>query len=204
MASEVDIGNMALSHIGDEANLISFDPPDGTVQAEHVACYYPIARDVCLETHSWKSNRATTQLTEPLGTVPDGWTYAYAVPSDFLKVGRLYPAGGRRDITTIYEFEIESGDDGEVIILTDVENPYLIYSRRISDTSKFSPTLVLAISYLLASLLAGPVLKGEAGEAASKYWLQAWQALLGVSATLDSVNQRLNLDPTPSSILARA
>jgi hypothetical protein len=204
VASEVDIGNLALSHIGEEAAVTSFDPVDGTIHAEHLARFYPVARDVCLEAHAWKCNRRTEQLTDPLATVPDGWNFAYATPADLLKVLRLYPEGARRDIVTIYEFEVESDDNGQEMILTDIENPFLIYSRKIVDTSKFSPTLTLAISYLLASLLAGPVLKGDSGEAASKYWLQAWQALLGVSTTLDSINQRLNLDPTPSSIAARA
>jgi hypothetical protein len=204
VASSVDIANMALAHLGDEAAVTSFDPPDGSAQAEHCARYYPIARDVCLEAHSWKFARLTTQLTSPLVATVDGWTYAYALPTDFLKVGRIYPAGARRDIDKIYEFDTEADATGQLILLTDVENPYLVYVRVIEDTSKFTPTFVTALSYLLASMLAGPVIKGEAGETASKNWLQVWRSFLGMGTMLDGMNQRVKLDPLPGPIAARA
>jgi hypothetical protein len=95
----------------------------------------------------------------------DGWTYAYALPTDFLKVCASTPPALGAISTSIYEFDTETDATGQKILLTDVENPYLVYVRVIDDTSKFSPTFVTALSYLLASMLAGPVLKGEAGEA---------------------------------------
>ena len=33
MASDVDVCNLALSHIGDTANVASINPPDGSVQS---------------------------------------------------------------------------------------------------------------------------------------------------------------------------
>ena len=53
MASEVDICNLALSHLGDTATIASLDPPEGSAQAEHCARFYPIARDSLLEMHAW-------------------------------------------------------------------------------------------------------------------------------------------------------
>ena len=55
MASEIAICNLALSHLGDAANIASIDPPEGSAQAEHCATFYPIARDSLLEMHDWGS-----------------------------------------------------------------------------------------------------------------------------------------------------
>ena len=49
MASEVDICNLALGHLGDNATVASLNPPEGSVQAQHCARFYPIARDALLE-----------------------------------------------------------------------------------------------------------------------------------------------------------
>jgi hypothetical protein len=204
MASEVDIANLALANLGEDASVSSFSPPDGSPQAEHCARFYPIARDACLEAHAWKFAKRTLQLDAPLDDTVDGFGFAYALPSDCLRVIGIYPEGFRSDISTRYTFETETAASGARILLTDVESPYLIYVRQIVDPSKFSPTFLTALSYLLASMLAGPVLKGESGQTANKYWLAVWRAYIGTAATLDASNQRVEADPVPSSIAARA
>ena len=53
MASVVDICNLALAHIGDDATVSSIDPPEGSAQAEHCKRFYAIARDTMLQMHNW-------------------------------------------------------------------------------------------------------------------------------------------------------
>ena len=53
MATEVDICNLALAHLGDDATIASINPPEGSAQAEKAARFYPIARNTLLELHSW-------------------------------------------------------------------------------------------------------------------------------------------------------
>ena len=53
MASDVDICNLALSFLGDDANVSSISPPEGSQQSEHCARFYPIARDGLLQMHNW-------------------------------------------------------------------------------------------------------------------------------------------------------
>ena len=53
MASEVDICNLALGHLGDNATVSSISPPEGSAQAEHCARFYPLARDALLEMGYW-------------------------------------------------------------------------------------------------------------------------------------------------------
>ena len=42
MASEIDIVNLALSRLGDDATVASLYPPEGSAQAEHGARFYPV------------------------------------------------------------------------------------------------------------------------------------------------------------------
>lgn len=203
MASDVDIGNLALAHLGEDAGVSSFEPPEGSPHAEALARFYPIARDTCLEAHNWKFARRTVLLDAPLGETVDGFEYAYAVPADCLRVVRIYSEGSRDDIDAPIVFETETDADGAKILLTDTENPYLIYTRQIDDTSKFSPSFVTALSYLLAAMIAGPILKGDTGQAANKYWLGVWRSFLGFGTSLDASNQRHNFDQLPSGIQAR-
>ena len=64
MASEVDICNLALSHLGDNATVASIDPPEGSAQAEHCSRFYPIARDTLLEMHNWNFSTRRAVLAQ--------------------------------------------------------------------------------------------------------------------------------------------
>ena len=83
MPSVVEICNLALAHLGDDATVASIDPPEGSAQSEHCARFYPIARDSLLQMHTWSfaSRRVSlAQVTMPYTM----WKYAYGVPADML------------------------------------------------------------------------------------------------------------------------
>jgi len=61
--SEVDIVNLALANIGETARVTSIDPPDGSAQADVAARFYPIARDMMLERHTWDFSTLMVKLT---------------------------------------------------------------------------------------------------------------------------------------------
>jgi hypothetical protein len=65
----------------------------------------------------------------------------------------------------------------------------LRYTSRVTDTTKFSPLFNMSLSWLLASMLAGPVIKGDAGAAEGKRCYQMFQAHL-VEATQSDAVQR--------------
>lgn len=65
----------------------------------------------------------------------------------------------------------------------------LRYTARVTDTTKFSPLFVQALAHHLASMLAGPILKGDMGAAESKRQAQMMQAYLSKAVESDS-NQR--------------
>lgn len=209
MASEVDIGNLALSHLGDRANITSIDPPEGSAQADHVARHYPLARDTALTLYDW--DFSTTRRTLAASSSPvEGWAYAYALPSDALTVFEVLEADALpgwyygADYRPRVPFELEADDvTGLTLVLTNLDAAAIRFSRRITDTNRYSPLFVDALSWLLASKLAGPVLKGEAARKAALLCYQQFEKLLAQAATRNANQQARGLKFVPSSVRAR-
>jgi len=87
MASDVDLGNLMLSHLGDDATVTNLNPPEGSSQAEHVAVFFPIARDSLLEMHNW--NFATRRAPLAETDLPEGdinLSVTQFQPGDFVDV----------------------------------------------------------------------------------------------------------------------
>jgi hypothetical protein len=202
VASIVDICNTALGYLGDDATVAAIDPPEGSPQADHCARLYPIARDSALEQHAWGFATARGPLTSLTETVT-GWSYVYSAPSDMLKPQAVLYDGWTKDADDPIEFTVEIDDNGQTRILTNIEVTTLRYTRKIVDTGKFSPLFVDALAWMLASKLAGPVLKGEAGRQATISCFQMFRALVGGAATSDANAQRVNNPPLPPSVKAR-
>lgn len=192
MASEVDICNMALSHLGDSANLQAIAPPDGSAQADHCARWYPIARDGLIERHDWgfaTKRIALAQLVNPITE----WLYCYTQPNDLVSAIAVMDPAAPDDssvalpapsmaffgysnpvinggIYTPQEFTLESAADGTDVVYTNQQNAVMRYVARVTDTSKFSSLFIRTLAASLSAMLAGPVIKGEAGEAAAARW----------------------------------
>lgn len=177
MSSETDICNLALGHLGDEATVSSIDPPEGSAQAEHCARFYPIARRAILSCHTWNFNTRRANLAVLGDTPPAGWAYAYALPNPCLKAVAVYTPEqidnfdligdnlqpmDQGDFNT-QDFVIEARSTGAAVLYTNVEDAVLLYLIDVTDTTKFSALFELALSRLLASFLAGPVIKGTEG-----------------------------------------
>ena len=179
MSSDVDVCNLALAHLGDEAGVVAIDPPDGTQQAAYCGTYYPLARNALLEMHPWTFATKRVALAE-LATNPaeDDWSYAYTIPSTCIRpLSALYPGVAARPLSTTatddgsFPYLVEAGEDGELVLFTNVETAVLRYIDLITAATKFTPGFVMCLSRLLASYLAGPILKGTTGmKVATEQW----------------------------------
>lgn len=204
MASEVDICNLALAHLGDRANVSSINPPDASMQAGHCARFYPIARNMVLESHEW--GFATKRGTLALLTVPPppGFCFVYQLPTDCLNIidlirpfdptfHALYGAGRVDDEDWKLEpvpYELETLNDGTQAIYTDLEDAQIRYVASITDITKFSTQAVDAIGWLLASYLAGPVVKGDEGVEIAADCMKAYTVSLSQAQANDANNRR--------------
>lgn len=210
MASEVDICNLALGRLGDDATVSSIDPPEGSAQASHAARFYPIARDSMLEMHQWGFATRRVTLALLAEAPPSQWQYAYATPAAALNLLAVTASDAQDDYSTgqpmpysrpdgcapagygLYtpqDYVTESLEDGTGVIYTNQDDAVLRYTALVSDTSKFPPLFTDALAWLLASHLAGPILKGETGAAAAKSCMQMFNTVFG-RATVSDANQR--------------
>jgi hypothetical protein len=190
-ASDVDICNLALSHIGESAKVTSLDTTiDTSAQARHCARFYPLAVDQLLEMHSWDFATRRTELV-PLSSdayTRTEWTYAYEAPVEMAGAIAVLAPDSANDAPT-QPFIKEADAAGRTIIYTDVQNAVIRYNRYVSNTRKFSRSFVRALSWLLASDLAGPIVKGAEGKKAAADCLAMLKAFLGEAKKHDS-NQR--------------
>lgn len=216
MSSEVDICNLALSHLGDTATVASIDPPEGSAQAEHCARFYPIARNALLEMHSWGFATKRANLAMLSSGWPE-WDYAYALPADAVNIMAILPpestddyaASSSGSLLVPQPFSCEINDDGTQVIYTDQVNAVLRYTALVTNPVQFSPLFRLTLSHYLASMLAGPILKGDVGAAEAKRQLliaigpDGESGLLGKAKESDAGQRRIKLEHMPASLAAR-
>lgn len=206
MSSEVDICNLAMSHIGQDGDITAIDPPDGSAAADHCARFYPIARDAMLEAHSWRFNTRRAELTQLDDNEQESlWAYAYQLPNQALLPLRVITAESTDD-TESAPFAVETLEGGSQVLYTTIDDAWLVYRWRQEDTAKFSPTFVICLSLLLGSFLAGVIpkdLKMKAG--LYRDYLAAGGPPIQASA-LDANGQRahpLQRDWRPGHLRAR-
>jgi hypothetical protein len=192
-SSEVDICNLALANIGETAKITSIDPPDGSAQASLCARFYPIARDSLIEMGSWSFSIKRKSLTATTNTRTE-WAYAYTVPSDASGILSLTMEGVLDDLAmngvwSPQKFVIELLPSGDRILYTNVEDAQIRYIAKITDTTLFTNTFNVALSWHLASMLAGPLIKGDVGAAEAKRCAQMATAWMMRAATHDTTTQ---------------
>lgn len=212
--NSVDISNLALSHLGDTATVASIDPPEQSIQAQLCARFYPQARNTMLEMAAWSfaTRRISLALysTNPSTT----WLYSYAVPGDMINAIAIIAADAGDDYSQAFyppvqfpypqgytmppglsvyvpqPYSQERSPDGRTeLILTNVENATLRYTSYSTDTTQYPFQFILALSYLLASMLAGPLIKGAEGAQLGQQMLTFFKAWSG-DAEANDANQR--------------
>lgn len=176
MATDVDVCNMALSLIGSDAIVSSIDPVDGSVEAGHCARFLKQARTEMLDAFPWRWSKTRVVLAE-VDNPSDTWAYAYAIPSNILGAARVLnsytlsdygfaPYYGYVSPSEIALFNERGSADFDIegsTLLTNEPDAVLLYTVDVADLTKWSPGAITALSYLLASFLAGPLIKGDAG-----------------------------------------
>ena len=213
MATEVDICNLALAHLGDDATIASLSPPEGSAQAEKAARFYPIARNNLLEMHNWNFAAKRGNLALTTNTL-DQWDYAYVAPADMMNPVAIISPSAQNDyatrmsagdtpgnLTANFAPTIVAGQytpqqfavEGSYIY-TNQENAMLRYQAFITDPSLFSPLFVTTLSWHLASMLAGPVIKGDQGAAEAKRSTQMMTNYLTSAKQSDNLHRDITVE----------
>ena len=192
--SEVQICNLALSNLGDRGNITSFRTSDGSRQSDLCAKFYDLALNVVLQRHPWdfsirrtSPTKATTDRTE--------WLYSFLLPDDFVGVLAVLPKDPRDDVSfmgraTPLEYAIELDANYTRRIYCNQDDIVLRYHARVTDPNFYSEMFVQALSWKLATLLAGPLIKGEAGVAAATRSQQLFEFYMQQATAFDATKTR--------------
>ena len=147
--SEVDICNLALATI--RVYPIG-SLSEQTPAAMACARSYPVARDAVLQDFAWNFAEKEATLALAAGETASGWTFVYALPTDYINAVKIYNAAS--DSTKI-EFKIRANTAGTLRrLLTNQEGAILIYTSRIETTTMFNPQFQDAVVARLAIDLA--------------------------------------------------
>lgn len=184
--ADVDVWNMALSHLGISVQAQSLTPPDNSIQAQTGAFWFPKCRDQLLQNAPWQFAYTFIALAqEPLPSVSPiqaapGWPYSYQYPSDCLQPIAVTTAAGQRFSSQLwsgywnpsiapralpkipYKVAESQVNAGSLAILCDFLSTgtsplYLFYIQRVTNTGMFDPMFCDTLSYLLAWKGGGPL-----------------------------------------------
>lgn len=205
---DVDVCNLALSFIGDTALVTSIDPPNGTTQSRMCAQFYLQALQSTLEMHAWEFATRKASLEQVLfdgvaTTDREDWDYCYKLPARFLRAISVLPPSVLDDYTQSANFSIEVNADGILCLYTDQEQATLRYTELPSSPKMWSPNFRMVVAWHLASMLAGPLIKGDVGAAESKRCVQMMAAYMGKASSADSNDRRVHPDHNVAWIAGR-
>lgn len=152
MASEIEICNRALSHLGQGRSINSLT--EASKEAAQCSLHYPSARDSVLADFNWNFATKRVALAQT-NNPPSDWQYAYAYPSDCLRIIAI-PVPGIRHPTAEMRIQYVVGADEKGtgrLIYTDQPKAWLKYVAQIIDVNMFEPIFQEALSWRLASAI---------------------------------------------------
>lgn len=185
--ADVNIANIALSHLAISDSIVSLNPPDKTAEARACAFHLPLIRDWLLQSAPWKFAYKYQALASDASSVTGtnfafpGWRFAYQVPNDMLQPVAVTTAaglrfgqqfwtgfwGGRAEVGRAlpkipYEIIQSTANPGQLAIATDIASftghgPYLFYIGSVSNYALWDPMATQALGAYLAHRAGGPL-----------------------------------------------
>lgn len=201
MTTDVGIANLALSHLGDSANIQDLTEP--SAQAGYCNQFYPIALATLLEMFPWKFATRRIQPAQRSDLSYGSWQYIYNEPDQCIRIWGVLPANYVRDIEQAEDFDTETDSTGQAIILTNTPLATVRYTVLVDDPAKFTPLFVEAFGWLLASYVAGPLVKGDTGAQEGLRCYQSFLAMYGRAANSSAGQSKKFIEHIPDHIRAR-
>lgn len=128
MASDVEIANSALQHLG--VNTIT-SISQGTEVARNIALAYTPVLMATLRSHVWNFAITRDQLAADVDTPPFGYAYQYSLPNDYVRAAAP-------DTGTLFS-DIDWKFEGGKILSDDAGPLNLRYVRHETDPNKMDP-----------------------------------------------------------------
>jgi len=197
-SSETEIGNMALSNLGQGKTIASLT--EQSEEARAIALFYPTARDATLIDFKGSFSRKIVALGLVEEDPNTEWAYSYREPTDCLFIKRI--VSGIRNETEDMKIPFEgAADDQGSLILTDREDAEIEYIYRVTQVSRFPADFALALAFRLASYVA-PRLTGSDQFKIQQRMMAAYK--IELSKALENSANEKQKDVNPDSDLERA
>lgn len=212
-SSEVEICKIALSHIrGGSINSLT----EASLPAQQCSLLYPNARDMVLSAAPWGFNKVVDALALRSDTV-FGWAYLYQYPANAIRINKLIlnynavTAGAYRtrsiedllpDLNAQIPHKIYNVA-GKKVIATNMSDLRIEYGIKITDVNMFDIEVDMAISHLLASWLAVPIVGGELGSEYQKTQYTLYEFMKN-EAIADDLNESFIEQPESDFITVRS
>lgn len=206
MANAVDICNLALANLGDVADITSLDPPEGSAQAERCAQFYPLAVGALLEAHEWGFATVRETLVPYTENGRNDWRFCYAVPAGCIRIidinNEPSPQRPPEFAKCRYDYAIGLNASGRKCLYTNLDNAVIRYIANI-DEYLFPSSFVMALSWKLAGMLAGPMIKGEQGSQMTLNCEKMYAYWIDKAIGLDAAQHREFRESVPDWIAGR-
>jgi len=152
MASEVEICNLALGNIGNSRSINSLT--EKSKEADICNLYYADCRDSVLSDFAWNFATKRVALADA-GTPPPDWQYAYAYPTDCVRIIGIMVSGIRNPTAALrVQYEVGANTDGTGrMIFTDEPSAWLKYVSRITDVNMYDNIFIEALAWRLAAAI---------------------------------------------------
>lgn len=133
----LDVCNRALSRVG-AVRIAAITETNASAKA--VSACFPSAPDWVLRTWRWKFAIKRTDLLSPEDATGTGWTWRYALPSDYLWMARDPSVEGNE------AFSVEGRS-----VLSDADAPLgLRYVSQVTDAALWDPAFAEVLSWRIA------------------------------------------------------
>lgn len=156
-SSDIQICNLALSHIG-EPGIGDFT--DDTDPANQCEIWYGQCVEQLLREYAWNFAQASTTLTAG-GTGSFGYDDYYTLPANIMRLNWVGSSFDAWDRMTDYEISSITGDS-----LLHIDNSagtlYVKYNQKVTNVALFDPLFVNLLALTLASNIAFPITKKAA------------------------------------------
>jgi len=159
MASNVDICNLALSHLGSGKNIANLET-EKSKEAQACRTYFEMARDVVLRDFPWPFATRFATLALVVADPTTEWAFSYQYPSDCTRLRRILSGVRNDDKVSRVPYKLANTASGTVIY-TDLEEAVVEYTYAETDAGKFDADFVMALSFRLAVYLAPRVTGGD-------------------------------------------
>ncbi len=150
MPDETDLVNFGLRRIG--ASIIT-SLADGSPSANAANDVYTEIRDDLLRSHNWNFATKRLKLAQSSTTPIFEFDYGYPLPSDWIRTVSVHDNDAGHG-TILYRMEQINGQNS---IVTSSDEVWLRYVFRITDPNLMTADFRMALSYLIAGLLAIPL-----------------------------------------------